>query len=149
MAARATHRVMALAPLALTFFARSALAHYNLKDPMPYNPIDCNAPDCRGPCPPIWKTGGGAARNSAATPSRTWRRNTHVTIEWHRNNHEGGFYRRSLVPVRHMNDYKWHKKAAFEWGCFTQNRYYCGHKPACGTDKEQYAYRNSMRVPSV
>lgn len=116
---------------------------------MPYNPIDCNVPDCRGPCPPIWKTGGGAARNSPSRPSRVWRRDTHVTIEWHRNNHEGGFYRRSLVPVKHMNDYKWHEKTAFEWGCFTQNRYYCGKKSACGTDKEHFAYRNSMRVPSV
>eukprot|EP00171_Calliarthron_tuberculosum_P007335 IDg7335t1 len=127
-----------------------AAAHYNLRSPLPYNPIDCNQPECRGPCPPIWKSGNARARNSPSNPSATWSRGEKVTIEWHRNNHEGGFYRRSLVPVKHMNNPAWHKKTAFEWGCWNQNRFYCGSKANnCGTDKKGFAYKNSMIVPKT
>lgn len=126
-----------------------AAAHYNLRYPMPYNPIDCNRPECAGPCPPIWKTGRARARNTPSRPSAYWKRGQVVNIEWHRNNHEGGYYRRSLVPVRHMFNAAWHKKTAFEWGCYTQNRFKCGHREDCGTDGHGFAYRNKMRVPNV
>lgn len=72
-----------------------------------------------------------------------------MTIEWHRNNHHGGFYRRSLVPVKHMNDNGWHKKTAFDWGCWEQGRYQCGFAKSCGSDKTGFAFRNKMRVPNV
>eukprot|EP00171_Calliarthron_tuberculosum_P009168 IDg9168t1 len=144
----AAHTLPLLALLLVAALAPAA-AHYNLKSPMPYNPIDCNRPKCAGPCPPIWKHGRARARNTPSHPSAVWRRGQKVPIEWHRNNHEGGYYRRSLVPVRHMFNAAWHKKTAFEWGCYTQNRYKCGRKASCGTDKDGYAYRNSMRVPEV
>lgn len=126
-----------------------AAAHFNFYKPMPYNPIDCNKPDCQGPCPPIWKTGRAKARNSPSNPSATWQRGQNVQIEWNRNNHEGGYYRRSLVPVKYMNSFDWHKKTAFEWGCWNQNRYFCGFKKECGTDKKGMGYRNTMTVPKT
>lgn len=137
-----------LAALLITLLAPAA-AHYNLKYPKPYNPIDCNRPECSGPCPPIWRSGRAKARNNPSNPSATWQRGQKVNIEWHRNNHEGGYFRRSLVPVKHMFDPAWHKKTAFEWGCWNQNRYQCGKNPECGTDKKGFAYRNEMTVPTV
>lgn len=126
-----------------------AAAHYNLKDPMPYNRIECNPPRCHGPCPPIWKSGNARARNGPNSPSRVWSRGQTVSIAWHKNNHEGGFYRRSLVPVKYMNSASWHKRTAFEWGCFTQNKFHCGRAASCGTDHKGDAYRNSVRIPNV
>ena len=126
-----------------------AHGHYNLKYPMPYNRIDCNKPDCHGPCPLLWLTGNSKARNSPDTPSAVWRRGEKVQIEWHRNNHEGGFYRRSLVPVKLMYSEYWHAKTAFNYGCFAQNMYKCGNSPECGSDKNAFAYRNVMHVPEV
>lgn len=127
-----------------------AAGHFNLISPAPYNVIDCNPPDCPGPCPPIWKSGSNKFRNTPATPSGVWKRGERVTIDWLRNSHRGGFYRRSLVPVQHMNNRYWHKKTAFEWGCFTQGQYICGKgKPGCGTDKDGFAYKNQMTVPKV
>lgn len=148
--ARAPRCVRAALLCALVIaLAAPAAAHYNLKDPMPYNPIDCNRPDCHGPCPPFWEAGSKHRRNSPQKPSRVWRRGQRVPIEWHRNNHEGGFYRRSLVPVKYMNSKYWHKQLAFEFGCWNQNRFWCGRKASCGTDKNGLAYRNMMTVPAV
>ncbi len=120
----------------------AALAHYNLIYPRPYNPIDCNLPDCPGPCPPVWKA-------HSRRPVATWKRGQWVRISWNRNNHEGGFYKRALVPVKYMHNRYWHKKTSFEWGCWAQNRYMCGRKRSCGTDRRGFAYRNFMQVPTV
>lgn len=119
-----------------------AYAHYNLIYPHPYNPIDCNRPDCSGPCPPVWP---GQSRK----PVATWKRGDWVQIQWNRNNHEGGFYKRSLVPVKFMHNGYYHKKTSFEWGCWAQGRYMCGKKRSCGTDNRGFAYRNWMQVPTV
>lgn len=139
--------------LAITFLLfHRAIAHYNLKDPMPYNAIDCNPPGCPGPCPRIWKSGNGRAQNSPKTPSRVWRRGEVVKIEWQRNNHEGGFYRRSLVPVHYMFSHYWHAKTAFEYGCWSQGRFKCGRSgelEPCGTDLRGFAYQNNMTVPNM
>lgn len=126
-----------------------ARAHTNFVWPTPYNWVDCNPPECPTPCPPIWTTGNAKARNWPSNPSVTWRRGSYQKVEWHRNNHEGGYFRRSLVPVDHMFDFKWHKKTAFEWGCFTQGRYKCGYNSRCGSDKNGYAYSSNVRVPEV
>lgn len=149
MSSSSSPSARALGILLLLLLLNPSAAHYNIKDPMPYNRIECNLPRCRGPCPPIWRGGNAAARNSPSNPSRTWHRGQTVTIEWNRNNHEGGYYRRSLVPVKYMNDASWHKRTAFEWGCFNQNKYHCGRHKSCGTDKHGDAYRNHMRVPNV
>lgn len=140
------HVLISLAILLLVGFTSG---HYNLADPIPYNRISCRVPKCLQACPPIWKTGGAAAVNSPETPSRTWSRGETVTIKWHRNNHEGGFYRRSLVPVKHMYNKEVHKRTAFEWGCWTQGRFMCGSSKACGSDKQGFAYQNTMKVPEV
>lgn len=140
-----------LTTLLLLALATVTTAHFNFKHPFPYNRISCKStePWCQNACPPIWRTGGAKARNSPRNPSATWRRGQHVTIEWHKNNHVGGFYRRSLVPVKHMFSPYWHKRTAFEFGCWSQGSFYCGKSPSCGTDKRGIAYRNKMIVPKV
>lgn len=126
--------------------------HFNLKHPAPYNPLHCNPPNCPGPCPALWKTGGGRVRNTPSTPSAVWRRGERVTVQWHRNNHDGGMYRRSLVPIERMHDREWHESMAFDWGCWSQGRFSCpatGTLKSCGTDSGKKAYHNTMEVPSV
>jgi len=124
-------------------------AHYNLISPQPYNRIDCNAPRCRGPCPPIWRSGRSRARNSPQRPAAVWRRGDVKEISWHRNNHEGGFVRMSLVPVKYMNNHLWHKKTAFAYSCFATNKYYCGKNKRCGTDQRGHAFRTWVRIPQI
>ncbi len=136
----------------ITLLPLLCAGHYNLKDPLPYNNFHCSlhsVPKCTAPCPPILSSGYGKERNSPSTPSRVWRRMQNVSIQWHRNNHEGGFYRRSPVPVKHMFDPAWHAKTAFDYGCWSQGVYKCGHAFDCGTDKDGYAYSNYMEIPRV
>lgn len=63
---------------------------------------------------------------------------------------EGGFYRRSLVPVRHMFNAKIHRKTAFQFGCWEDGRTKCkgSGRNMCGTDDERYIYQNAMVVPT-
>ena len=124
-------------------------AHFNLRTPVPYNKIDCNLPRCKGACPPIWRTGRARARNSPQRPAEVWRRGTTRRIIWHRNNHEGGFVRMSLVPVQHMNNHRWHTRTAFFWSCFAANKFRCGRHKSCGTDRNGFAFQNWVRVPEV
>eukprot|EP00171_Calliarthron_tuberculosum_P004253 IDg4253t1 len=116
--------------LLLAAFVGLAAGHFNLINPKPYShPLThCKRNECHGLCPPL-RTGAG---KSSSHPSVTWRRGQKVDIAWQRNNHVGGYYRRSLVPVKHMFNSAWHEKTAFEWGCQSQNRYQCAKKPPKG-----------------
>lgn len=91
-------------------------------------------------------------RNTPSAPAAVWRRGERVTVQWHRNNHDGGMYRRSLVPVEKMHDRDWHESMAFDWGCWSQGRFSCpatGTLKPCGTDSGKKAYHNTMEVPTV
>lgn len=129
-------------------------AHTNLVNPRPYNPIDCNPPDCFKACPPIWKMGPAAARNSPQKPSKIYKRGQWIDLSWHRNNHFGGFVRFSLVPVKFMFNHWWHAKMAFHWACFESNQFFCGNHGGtvwhrCGTDSYGLAYRTFTKIPEV
>ncbi len=127
-------------------------AHSSLGDPLPYSTYACKGDTtwCKTPCPPLSLRGKAPARNSPEDPAATWARGDKVTITWHKNNHRGGFYRRSLVPVKHMFDHDWHKKTAFDWGCWSQGSFICGKDtPLCGGDKKGKAYRNTITIPGV
>lgn len=139
----------ALLALVALLLAVPCSAHFVLRDPAPYNPIDCHKPLCQKPCPPIWLSGPARAQWSPENPARKWSRGDEVDIEWHRNNHEGGFYRYSLVPVKHMYSWRMHLKFAFEYGCWATNLWECGTDSTCGTDDNGFAYKNRMRVPNV
>lgn len=125
--------------------------HSNLAYPFPYNPVSCKSTEhwCNGACPPVWTSGWAAARNSPRRPSATWRRGQRVVIVYHKNNHRGGIYRRSLVPVKKMYDRTWHRRGAFEWGCWSQGEFKCGRRPFCGTDKYGRAYRTETTIPRI
>ena len=118
---------------------------------MPYNRLACKADAkwCRGACPPIWRTGWAQARNSPGRPAAVWRRGQSVDIVYHKNNHRGGLYRRSLVPVQHMFDRGWHCRGAFEWGCWSQGSFKCGRSQLCGEDQFGISYKSRMKVPLV
>ncbi len=61
----------------------------------------------------------------------------------------GGFYRRSLVPVKYMFDESWHKRTAFDFGCWQQGTFQCGKNAVCGADAKGKAYKNKIVVPRV
>lgn len=135
--------------LVLLLSSAPVLAHYNLISPQPYNKIDCNPPECPGPCPPIWRTGSARARNSPQHPAAVWSRGDVKEISWHRNNHEGGFVRMSLVPVAYMNNRWWHLKTAFAYACFATNKFICGKGKHCGSDRGGRGFRTWITVPQV
>lgn len=132
------------------FLLPIASAHSNLGYPPPYAFRSCRiASDwCeRKACPP---TNIAPQLNSPEKPAAVWRRGQKVTITWHKNNHIGGFYRRSLVPVDHMYDHKWHAKTAFDYGCWSQGTFKCTkNKVLCGGDNKNRAYRNAITIPPV
>ncbi len=126
-------------------------AHSNLGYPLPYNRLACKAGArwCHGGCPPLWRSGWARARNRPGLPAAVWRRGQTVDIVYHKNNHRGGFFRRSLVPVRHMFDNAWHCRGAFEWGCWSQGAFKCGRSQLCGEDQFGLSYKTKMKVPLV
>jgi len=141
-----------------------ASGHTNIGYPKPYNKWACDQSRSwcfNAPCPPIYKTGPNAAINSPKNPSAVWKRGQEVSIVWHKNNHNGGFYRRSLVPVNKMFDHKWHKLTAFDYGCWSQGKFQCNNCPLqkhhkkcsyswyCGGDKTGKAYKNKVVIPPV
>lgn len=87
--------MVALVFLAALIVFHLASAHSNIGYPLPYNKISCkaSAPWCKSACPPIW----GHPSTSPKKPAAIWKRGQTVQITWHKNNHIGGFYRRSLV----------------------------------------------------
>lgn len=134
-------------------------AHFNLINPTPYNIIDCRRPACALPCPHVWGSGEGKAQNTPLN-APIWKRGGKYPIQWHRNNHNRGFYRRALVPLKYMYSFEWHKKTAFEWGCHDRGTFQCKHPPrkpgdklfhlrGCGTDSDLLAYSSDVIVPSV
>lgn len=99
--------------------------------------------------PPVWDSGPAKAQNSAENPAATWHRGQRVTIKWHRNNHGGGFYRISLVPLSKIHNWKFHKYAAFQYGCFESGQYRCQGPDECGTDADGLAYKQEIDIPKV
>ena len=131
-------------------------AHSNLGYPLPYWKRSCkpNFSNCRRKgqqaCPPLFR-GRGRKYSKPSDPAAVWSRGQKVEIVWHKNNHVGGFYRRSIVPVKHMMDPEWHEKSAFQWGCWSKSVFPChkSNRPKCGKDKTNTAYKDSMIVPKV
>lgn len=133
------------------FFFFLSTAHSNVGKPLAYNKMACKASAkwCKGACPPIWKSGGAKFRNTPSNPSAVWKRGQRVEIVWHKNNHIGGFYRRSLVPVKHMFKKAWHDKTAFDFGCWGQGTFKCGKNKVCGADLKSLAYKNTVVIPDI
>lgn len=47
-------------------------------------------------------------------------------------------------------DHDWHKKTAFDFGCWSQGSFNCGrNERLCGGDKKGRAYKNKVTIPSV
>lgn len=135
-----------LALLLLSVFlslARTTHAHSRLTNPKPYTRKTCKG--CER-CRKLQKGVRGA--NSVRRPSVVWRRGQSVPIRWLKNNHEGGFVRFSLIPVRWMFAPWAHRRYAFYYGCWEQNRHRCRNRP-CGSDRDGVAFRRRITIPSV
>ncbi len=132
-------------------------AHSNLRFPEPYNEDRYqpgNAFECKGsvrcgPCPLL-------PAKLHELPITTWRRGQRVQIQWHRNNHRDGFYRRSLVPFKHIMNPEAHKELAFDYGCHSQGTFKCPVKrdkwaERCGADNHNppLLHSNKMVVPRI
>ena len=123
-----------------------AWGHSDLGYPEPYNnACKGDQPCVKYACPKV----GWRPRNTPQRPFATWRRGQRVEIIWHKNNHSGGFYRRSLVPIKHMHSHEWHQRTAFEYGCWSQGTFKCGKRRVCGKDMKGLAYKNTMVVPDM
>lgn len=127
-------------------------AHSNVGQPLAYAKTACKASEswCKGACPPVTSS----ARSTIDTPVATWQRGQTVEIIWHKNNHWDGFYRRSLVPISSnedpkMFDEEWHKRTAFDHGCWTQGEFQSGQNDVCGADQRGRSYKNSITIPSI
>lgn len=127
----------------------SACGHTVLYKPTPWNPIHCRPPKCPGPVPPQWSYKSFKPKNSVTRPGAIWKRGEHVKIQWHRNNHGGGFVRFSLVPLSQMTDHRWHEYTAFHYGCFEAYRYSCSGSVACGNDNKGKGYYQYVEIPRV
>lgn len=126
-------------------------AHNWLTKPLAYNRVyrarDCKGRQCTDACPSKWARG---MNNSREEPAEVWRRGDRVDITWNRNNHHGGMFRLTLVPVDRMWDREWHARMTLLHGCWETGAYKCNpEKEDCGTDKESVSFRRRIRVPSV
>lgn len=88
-------------------------------------------------------------RNSASSPARVYRRGQRVVMKWARNNHHGGLFRISLVPVQHMFDRSWHARLTLLHGCFESGLTNCRPGEDCGTDKKREVFARTVQIPNV
>ena len=143
------HIILALVLLLCT----NTEAHTNLAWPLPTRGGTCRLGgeefklDCPGPCPKVWSK---TAKNTRKRPAATWKRGQIVPVRWQKNNHDGGFVRLTLVPVKKYMDKQAHADYAFWWGCYNTGMYKCknrGDKWECGTDEDGLAFRTKVKVP--
>lgn len=124
-------------------------SHSWMSDPEAYNQVyranSCTGAECYQACPSIWNSG---MKNSRASPAKHWKRGQRVVIRWVRNNHRGGMFRVSIVPVEKMMSKEWHAKFAFLYGCWDTGMHKCTGD-ACGTDTDHIAFSRPITVPAV
>lgn len=124
-------------------------SHSWMSDPPAYNQVykanSCVGAECYQACPSIWNSG---MKNSRAKPAKRWQRGQRVVIRWVRNNHRGGMFRVSIVPVEKMMSKEWHAKFALSYGCWDTGVHRCSGE-ACGTDSDHEAFSRSITVPAV
>jgi len=98
--------------------------------------------DCPGPC---------FAENSPQffkdSKTYTWKRGQDQTVTWHRNTHNFGFIRLTLVPKKDRMNKKVHDANAFHYACYDSNPQRCPDLGFCGTGKTEGTTR--IKVPAV
>eukprot|EP00168_Porphyra_purpurea_P009200 TRINITY_DN221_c0_g1_i7.p1 TRINITY_DN221_c0_g1~~TRINITY_DN221_c0_g1_i7.p1 ORF type:complete len:319 (-),score=3.96 TRINITY_DN221_c0_g1_i7:419-1375(-) len=98
---------------------------------------------CNGPCPrdPVRKN----------YKIESFRRGQWFPFDYYRNNHNGGFMRLSLVPMKHRFSHEAHNRNAFLWTCWDVGLRDCPRRTPhdCGTDRQGKRYRQWVRMPNV
>lgn len=138
--------------LVFCVIATTARSHNWLTKPEAYNKRfptgDCRGAGCTNACPQILFP--DEMRNTPNRPGAYWRRGQVVKVAWARNNHHGGLFRLSLVPVPKMHQRGAHATFALEYGCWESGEYDCGKEgDPCGTDRKKKAYRRYVKIPTV
>lgn len=136
----------------LTVFIVRSHAHNFLTNPRAYNERystdECEGIECVNACPNILKDFEMA--NTYQRPAATWKRGSTVKLAWAKNNHHGGLFRVSLLPMPLMHDRKAHADFAFEYGCWESGEYSCRRAgDYCGTDEDGLAYKRYIQVPDI
>lgn len=83
----------------------------------------------------------------------TTSRGARLPVRYSRNNHDGGFVRWSLVPLRHASSKAFHTRAAFHYACWSAGRFRCAPRTRearrdCADDRRGTAYRTTLRIPA-
>lgn len=120
-------------------------AHSTLTDPEPYTHRVCKGLQCKS-CPDF--PNKSQMINTEANPEVTWSRGENVSISWAKNNHDGGFVRLSLVPVKHLMNESVHDALTLYKGCWEQGQYECQSR-FCGSDKKKRVFRRFITIPNV
>lgn len=140
--------------LSLTLIAAilcATSAHNWLTHPPTYNTRysteSCDDMECVNACPEILSPED--MYNTYERPAVTWRRGENVKLAWAKNNHNGGLFRVSLLPMPLMHDKAAHSRFAFEYGCWESGEYNCREMgDDCGTDSSE-AYKRQITVPDI
>lgn len=124
-------------------------SHNWMIQPRPYNRMYKRTWNCEGIyCHTACQSKLSETFNSRERPDRVYRRGEKITIKWTRNNHRGGFFRISLVPVDQMYSRDWHSRMTIMHGCWETGKYNC-RSDDCGTDKGKIAYKRDIVLPDV
>jgi len=71
-----------------------------------------------------------------------------VPFVWAKNNHDGGFVRFSLVPIRDRQNKAAHNRFAFRYACFDSGIHKC-REDRCGSDNDGEAYKTKVQIPTT
>lgn len=125
-------------------------AHTFLLNPEPfykrYETKSCTPESCNWACPQYPPPKGRTLNNDIDNPGAVWSRGQYTTIDWAKNNHNGGFVMFSMVPVsKDFMNKQVHKDHALYFGCWEQGVTPCVGGEPCGTGDEHLS--RNFRVP--
>lgn len=143
--------LLVAAAAAVTVVPKAVHAHSSSVEPLEYTwsnacrrgGINGNIKWCPGPCPrdPVRKN----------YKPRTYRRGQWFKFVYYKNNHRGGMFRLSLVPLKRRFSSWAHDKNAFLYSCWDAGMVNCPSRSshACGTDQRGKRYQQWVRLPTV
>eukprot|EP00168_Porphyra_purpurea_P003714 TRINITY_DN14328_c0_g1_i1.p1 TRINITY_DN14328_c0_g1~~TRINITY_DN14328_c0_g1_i1.p1 ORF type:complete len:261 (-),score=27.05 TRINITY_DN14328_c0_g1_i1:35-817(-) len=81
----------------------------------------------------------------------TYRRGQNIPVVYSKNNHNGGFLRLTLVPVKHRYHAWAHARNAFRWSCWSAGEVNCPKRTGfeCGNDSRGRRYQQWVTIPPV
>lgn len=135
----------------LTTLLSLSTAHNWMSSPRPWNTLwhtnGCRGSQCTNACPDVKIP--SEMGSSLSSPGAWVRRGGQLKVSWVRNQHFGGMFRVSLVPLPYCMDRSAHQRLSIEYGCFESGSYSCRSEgDDCGTDKKE-AFKRWIEIPTV